>query len=150
MTKAATKKHSFPIKNVRSRNRNSAAASSQGAFPLPDASEARDLAHQIAGQLLDKKGVEVLILDVRGKTSYTDYLVIASGESERQVSAMADSVQENLGGKGIWPLGSEGYESGSWILLDFGGVVAHLFFAETRAFYDLEGLWSDAPREKVA
>src|SRR6266851_5700066 len=104
MTKAATKKHSFPIKNVRSRNRSSAAASSQGAFPLPDASEARDLAHQIAGQLLDKKGVEVLILDVRGKTSYTDYLVIASGESERQVTAMADSVQEYLGEKGIRPL----------------------------------------------
>ncbi len=149
MTKGATKRQSFPIKKTRARNWKSG-ASPQGALALPDAPEARALAHQIASQLLEKKGVEVLILDVRGKTSYADYLVIASGDSERQVSAMADSVQEYLGQKGVQPLGTEGYESGSWILLDFGGVVAHLFFAETRTFYDLEGLWSDVPREKVA
>ncbi len=149
MTKGAAKRQSIPIKKVRARDWKSG-ASPQGALALPDASEARALAHQIASQLLEKKGVEVLILDVRGKTSYADYLVIASGESERQVTAMADSVQEYLGEKGIRPLGSEGYQSGSWILLDFGGVVAHLFFAETRTFYDLEGLWSDVPREKVA
>jgi ribosome-associated protein len=100
--------------------------------------------------LLEKKAIDVLILDVRGKTSYADYFVIASGESERQVSAMAEYVEETLRRHSVRPLGVEGQQLGSWVLLDFGEVVAHLFFSETRAFYDLEGLWADVPREKVA
>jgi len=87
---------------------------------------------------------------VHEKASYADFFVIASGESERQVSAMAEYLQEKLSERQLRPLGVEGQESGSWVLLDFGEVVAHLFFSETRAFYDLEGLWADAPREKVA
>jgi ribosome-associated protein len=99
---------------------------------------------------LDKKAVDVLILDVRDKASYADYFVIASGESERQVSAMGEHLEEKLRERHVRPLGVEGQESGSWVLLDFGEVVTHLFCAETRAFYDLEGLWADVPREKVA
>lgn len=100
--------------------------------------------------VLDKKGLEVLILDVRGKTSYADYFVIASGESERQVSATAEHVETELSEGGIRPLGVEGYETGHWVLLDYGEVVVHLFHTEVRAFYDLEGLWTDVPHERVA
>jgi ribosome-associated protein len=84
-------------------------------------------------------------------TSYADYFVVASGESDRQVTAMAEHVQVKLKEQeGLRTIGTEGTETGQWVLLDFGEVVAHLFFTETRSFYDLEGLWADAPREKVA
>lgn len=112
---------------------------------------ARALAQKIARAVLDKKATEVVILDVRGMTSYADYFVVASGESDRQVTAMADAVTSRLKQEEqLAPFGSEGQETGNWVLLDYGEVVAHLFFAEVRAFYDLEGLWADAPREQVA
>jgi ribosome-associated protein len=107
-------------------------------------------ARQIALLALDKKATEVIVLDVRGMTSYADYFVICSGESERQVSATAEHVFEQLKAGGSSPLGFEGFEGGHWVLLDYGEVVAHFFHSEARAFYDLEGLWADAPREKVA
>jgi len=118
--------------------------------PPPENPKAKALAERIAALTLDKKAKDVLLLDVRGKTSYADYFVIASGESERQVSAMAEHVETTLRGEGVRPVGSEGYDTGHWVLLDYGEVVAHLFFTEVRAFYDLEGLWSDATRERVA
>jgi ribosome-associated protein len=111
---------------------------------------ARELAQRIAALVLDKKALDVLILDVRGMTSYADYFVIASGDSERQVSAMAEHVEVTLKNieNGWRPIGTEGHDTGHWVLLDYGEVVAHLFFTEVRAFYDLEGLWADAPRER--
>lgn len=118
--------------------------------PPPENPRAKALAKRIAELVLDKKGTDVVILDVRGKTSYADYMVVASGESDRQVSAMADNVLTTLKTEGERPVGSEGQDTGNWVLLDYGEVVAHLFFNEVRAFYDLEGLWADAPREKVA
>lgn len=112
---------------------------------------AKALAQKIAALLLDKKATEVLVLDVRGMASYADYIVLASGESDRQVSAMAENVHVKVKEEdALYPLGSEGKETGQWVLLDYGEVVAHLFLAETRAFYDLEGLWADAPREKLS
>lgn len=111
---------------------------------------AKQMAQRIAQLVLDKKASDVLILDVRGKASYADYMVIASGESERQVSAMAENVLTQMKADGHRAVGSEGQETGNWVLIDFGEVVAHLFFHEVRGFYDLEGLWADAPREKVA
>lgn len=123
---------------------------STGTAKVAENPEAKALAQKIAQLVLDKKASDVLILDVRGKTSYADYMVIASGESDRQVSAMADGVLSGLKQDGVTAVGSEGQETGNWVLLDFGDVVAHLFFSEVRGFYDLEGLWSDAPRERVA
>ena len=108
------------------------------------------LARQIANVCLDKKALDVSILDVRGMTSYADYLVLASGESDRQVTAIADGIDEKLKAGGVRPLGHEGRETGTWVLLDYGEVVVHLFFTEVRTSYDLDGLWADAPREKVA
>jgi ribosome-associated protein len=113
--------------------------------------EAQRLARKIGALLLDKKALDVAILDVRGIASYADYVVLASGESDRQVTAMADHVHAKLKAEDSRaPLGSEGFETGQWVLLDYGEVVVHLFFAEARAHYDLEGLWADAAKETVA
>ena len=115
--------------------------------PPAENPKALALARRIAELAADKKALDVVVLDVRGKTSYADYFVIASGESERQVAAMADHVAEELKKEGERPIGTEGQQTGQWVLLDFGDVVAHLFYADIRTFYDLEGLWADAPRD---
>lgn len=127
------------------------AAAGRAAAPAENP-RAKALAGKVANVLLDKKAKDVLVLDVRGMTSYADYFVVASGESDRQVSAMAESVLTNLKEteNGLRPIGHEGMETGQWVLLDYGEVVAHLFLEEVRAFYDLEGLWADAPREKLS
>jgi ribosome-associated protein len=112
---------------------------------------AKALAHKVANLVLDRKARDVVILDVRGIASYADYVVIASGESDRQVTAMAEHVQTKLKeDDGMRPIGAEGTETGHWVLLDFGDVVTHLFFDDVRSHYDLEGLWADAPREMVS
>ena len=104
-------------------------------------------AAQIAAKAaLDKKAENVVILDVRGLTSYADYFVVASGTSDRQVSAIADAIEEQMKKAGHRTIGVEGYTRGHWVLLDFGDVVAHVFYEEARAFYDIEGLWADARR----
>jgi ribosome-associated protein len=108
------------------------------------------LAQEIAHTVLEKKASDVVVLDVRGMASYADYLVLASAESERQVAAMADAVSQVLKPRGVRPVSTEGQEGGSWVLLDYADVVAHLFQEDSRAFYDLEGLWSDAKRVAVA
>lgn len=95
---------------------------------------------------LGKKAEEVMILDVRGLTSYADYFVLATGTSDRQVMAIADSILEEMKKAGYQNLGVEGYERGHWVLIDFGDVVAHVFYEETRDLYDIEGLWAEAPR----
>jgi ribosome-associated protein len=117
----------------------------------PENPQAKALARKIANLLLDKKASDVLVLDVRGMSSYADYIVLASAESDRQVGAMAENVHLKLKEEdGLYPSGTEGKETGQWVLLDYGEVVAHLFVNEVRAFYDLEGLWADAPREKLS
>jgi ribosome-associated protein len=124
-------------------------AAGERAKPAENA-RGRARARPLAQLVLDKKALDVTILDVRGMTSYADYFVIASGESERQVVAMADSVEEKLKEQQLRPIGTEGQDTGHWVLLDYGEVVAHLFHTEQRQFYDLEGLWADAPREAVS
>ena len=99
--------------------------------------------------MVDKKGTDVLVLDVRGKASYADYIVVASGDTERMVNALAEGVEEKLRPEGKRPIGREGEQTGNWVLLDYSEVVAHLFLTDARGFYDLEGLWADAPRESV-
>ncbi|MBJ6761168.1 ribosome silencing factor [Myxococcaceae bacterium JPH2] len=120
--------------------------------PPAENAHAKALAHRIGQLLLDKKALDVVILDMRGMTSYADYIVIASGEADRQVSAMAEHVQIQLkqGPDAVRALSTEGMETGQWVLLDYDEVVAHLFLGDVRAFYDLDGLWADAPREKLS
>jgi ribosome-associated protein len=112
---------------------------------------AHTLARKVANLLSDKKALDIVILDVRGMTSYADYVVVASGESDRQVTSMAEHVLSKLKeSEGLRPVGHEGMDTGQWVLLDFGEVITHIFFSEMRAHYDLEGIWADARREKVA
>jgi ribosome-associated protein len=97
----------------------------------------------------EKKAEGVVVLDLRGVSGYTDFLVIGSGGSDRQLEAIVDSVEKELTAQGHRVIGSEGQRGGRWVLLDFGDVVVHVFHADDRAHYDLEGLWADAPRIEV-
>lgn len=106
------------------------------------------LAKEVAKAALEIKAEDLIILDVRELTSFTSCFVICSGRSDRQVRSIADSVREILGKKGRKPIGSEGYEGGSWVLVDFGDVIAHVFQEETREHYKLERLWVDAKKVK--
>jgi len=94
----------------------------------------------------EKKAEEVLVLDLRGVSSMTDYFLICHGSSDRLVQAITDHLLEMMKEKGVRALGVEGYKEGRWILLDFGDLVIHVFFEETRRFYDLERLWGHAPQ----
>jgi ribosome-associated protein len=109
------------------------------------AQDAETTARRAAEAALEKKAEDVVLVDLRGKSTYADFLVICSGTNERQLEAVADSVEESLHAAGQRLIGSEGGRGGRWVLLDFGDVVVHVFEAEERAHYDLEGLWSDAP-----
>ena len=98
---------------------------------------------------LEKKGEDVLMLDLRGMSGYTDFLVIVSGNNERQLEAVADGVEKALKEAGHRLVGHEGSKNSRWLLLDFGDVVVHVFHEDERHRYDLEGLWADAPRTRV-
>ena len=101
-------------------------------------------------QVLDKKiATEVKVLKVRDLTVLTDYFVIASGSSSTQVKALAEEAEFQLEQQGAKPLRTEGYDSKSWILLDYGTVIVHVFYPEARDFYDLEHLWADAEECQV-
>ncbi|MGD9366128.1 MAG: ribosome silencing factor [Desulfobacteraceae bacterium] len=108
-----------------------------------------DLNHQLdiyIQAVLGKKAEAVVVLDVGGLTSIADTFIICSGRSNRQVSAIADHVERFLKQQGIRPLSVEGRKEGLWVLMDYGDVIIHVFYEETRSFYDLEGLWVDAKR----
>jgi len=111
--------------------------------------DSRRTAVAAARAALEKKAEQVVVLDLRGVSGYTDFLVIGSGTSDRQLEAIADSVESELTAHGHRVIGSEGQRGGRWVLLDFGDVVVHVFHTEDRTHYDLEGLWADAPRLDV-
>ena len=94
----------------------------------------------------DRKAMDVVVLDMRDTSSITDYFLICSGGSERQVRAIADAIDEQLEPSGIASLGVEGYREGHWILMDYGDVIVHVFSEGTRDYYDLERLWANAPK----
>ncbi|MEM7051019.1 MAG: ribosome silencing factor [Acidobacteriota bacterium] len=93
----------------------------------------------------DRKAFELRVLNLSRVSGFTDFFVICSGTSDRQVQAIAEAIQRDLRAFGARPLHVEGQRSGSWVLLDFGAFVVHVFDQETRAFYGLENLWADAP-----
>ena len=102
-----------------------------------------EIARLAAQAAIDKKGEDVRILDVRGICSFTDYFVIMSGRSTRHVQGLADAVDTALSSKKLKSTNTEGLQEGHWVLLDFDDVVVHIFYWETRPFYNLEGLWHD-------
>lgn len=99
----------------------------------------------VINALENVKARDVTVLNVTELTDVTDTLIVASGTSNRQVKALADNVVEDCKKAGHQPLGVEGLESGEWVLVDLGDVVVHVMLPETRAFYDLEKLWSVRP-----
>ena len=107
------------------------------------------LAEFCAQKCLDKKAENVVILDLEGKSSVADYFVVCSGFSDRQVAAIADNVADEVRKAGHKPLNQEGMVEGRWALIDFGQVIVHVFQDHLRDFYNLEGLWQDAPRTFV-
>jgi len=108
-----------------------------------------DLVKLAVAALEDIKGQDITTIDVREKTSVTDFMVIASGTSSRHVKSLADNVLEKVKEKGVRPLGSEGLETGEWALLDLGDVVVHVMQVATRQFYDLERLWQGAEQSRA-
>jgi ribosome-associated protein len=106
-------------------------------------------AKKLASLALEKKAQDVIIMDMRQVLDLADYFIICSGDSSRQVKAIADYILEKAKRDSIilWHL--EGYEDGRWILLDYGEVVMHVFIQEARDFYQLERLWRDVPIHKL-
>lgn len=103
-----------------------------------------DLADLIAAAAADKKAREVVILDLRGRTTIADFFVICEGDTDRQVRAIVDSIEERARENGVRPLNVAGLRDASWACLDFDAVIAHVFLPGERTFYDLEGLWGKA------
>jgi ribosome-associated protein len=97
----------------------------------------------------DKKARELVVLDVADVLGITDYFLIASGSSDRQVRTIAEAVEEKLKEDGLRPLRSEGTAESGWILIDYGDFIVHVLTEEMRAYYDLERLWKDAPRPEL-
>lgn len=110
----------------------------------------QELINSIVKVLDDKKASDIVVLDIKELTVLAEHFIIASANSTTQVKALAGTVEKELKDKGVPLLHSEQKERGSkWILLDYGSIIVHLFYAETREFYDLERLWEDAPRREI-
>lgn len=122
------------------------------AEPTPTPSVPADSASDITSRVRDavaaaddRKAVDLKVLHLEKVTDFTDYFLICSGTSERQVQAIADAVLERMREEKVRPLHIEGYNRGQWVLLDYGDFVVHIFQDEPRKFYALERLWGDAP-----
>ena len=104
-----------------------------------------ELAHTLVDTLIDKKGSDILLLDITEQAVFTDYFVLCNGDNRRQLDALSDAVREAARERGERnPRGSEGDPASGWVLVDFGDVIVHLFAEEQRQYYNLEELWADA------
>jgi ribosome-associated protein len=108
--------------------------------------DSKELALQALSAAFTKNALAPVLLEVTRFVSYADFILILSGRSIRQVEAITEAIQRGLKDQGRDPLGVEGSRGGQWTLLDYGDVVIHVFYHPLREYYDLEGLWSDAPR----
>ena len=108
-----------------------------------------EIAKLCARAALDKQAEDLIILDVHAVSSFADYFVIMSGRSTRHVQGLADAMESEMRSKRMSNANTEGLQEGLWVLLDYDDVIVHIFYKETRGFYDLEGLWHDAPRVAI-
>jgi ribosome-associated protein len=108
-----------------------------------------ELARRIAGLARERRGADLVLLDIRSLVDYTDFFLLVTGQSSRQNQAIGEHVVKTLKGEKRYAISKAGLDTGSWICLDLGDVVVHVFDPETRARYDLELLWADAPRASL-
>lgn len=97
----------------------------------------------------DKKAEDLVALDLKGLSSFADYFIICHGQSNRQVRGITGHIRETMSAAGYKPVGVEGLAEETWVLLDYGALIVHVFLKDVREFYDLERLWADAPRISV-
>lgn len=117
--------------------------------PVSGNDQSRKVALLAAQGGLEKKATQVEIIDVSGKVDYADFLVLMTGQSDRNVAAIADSVEGLLAQNGVKAMSVEGLPTANWVLIDFVDVVVHVFQQDSRAIYDLDGLWMDARRVQM-
>lgn len=111
--------------------------------------DGKELAYKISEEIFAKKGNDVKVLDLRNLTSITDYFLVCSADSDTQVKAIADGIEDGLNEQGIKCWHKEGFTALNWVLLDYVDVVVHIFKTEMRYYYNLEKLWGDAPSESL-
>ena len=117
---------------------------------MSDEERSRHKALLCAKSAIDKKAENLKVLDLSELSGFTDYFVICSGNSDRQVQAISDSIEHTMKKEGGFELLScEGHGEGRWVLMDFGDVIVHIFLDALREYYDLENLWADAPSIKI-
>lgn len=107
-------------------------------------------AQSIVKILDDKKAINIKVLDIRELTTMADYFIVCSGNSTTQIKAIADEVNEEMSKEGITPIGREGFATASWVLIDYGDVIVHVFNHESRDFYSIEHLWADAKEVDIS
>jgi ribosome-associated protein len=107
------------------------------------------LVDRIAAVASDRKAIDIRVLDVRGIVGYTDFFVIATGNTERQTKAIHDAIHEELKAAGVLPRRVEGAREARWVLMDYLDAVVHIFTPDAREFYRLEQLWGEAPSREV-
>ena len=106
--------------------------------------ETIDIAKKIVDAALERQASDILLLDLHGVCSFADYFVICSGESDRQLKAIVEEIDQTLAKEGISPRRHQGSVSSGWLIIDLGDIIVHIFSAEQREFYALEELWGDA------
>lgn len=104
----------------------------------------KELAEKILQVVDDKIGKDTVIIDLKSVSTIGDYFILTSGDTQRQTKVIADEIVDELEKENIFVRNKEGHQTGSWILLDYGDLVVHIFEKETREFYDLEKIWQDA------
>lgn len=124
---------------------NDAGTTARGAPRPKGGNDVDAVTRVVLGSLEDDKAEEILAIDIRGKSSFADMLVIASGRSARHVGALADHIMRKLKDSGVKEVRVEGLPAADWVLVDAGDVVVHLFRPEVRAFYNIEKIWAAGP-----
>jgi len=114
--------------------------------PVQEGFDSRAFVQEIAELTWDLKALNTVVVDLRGRVSYTDFVVITTATSERHTQAIAKHVVSSLRDLGYRPMSTEGMDSGRWSLLDFGDAIVHVFNGDVRQEFDLEGMWLEAPR----
>jgi ribosome-associated protein len=112
-------------------------------------SEGRELVDRIVEAAADKKAIDIRVLDVGEIVGYTDFFVVCSGNTERQVNAIKEGIYDSLKREGVMPRRVEGEREAHWVLMDYLDAVVHIFTPETREYYRLEQLWGEAPARSV-